>query len=138
LNLIKATTSVVIISIVFFCTAYAEENPLKGIKLGFGVDRGLGITGSMGQFNGFIGNDGVAVDYLFMKEKLESDYPLHWYIGGGGYIDWDGDFGARVPIGAEFAFAENVDAYAQVIPDLRFNHDAKFGLGIGLGVRYRF
>jgi hypothetical protein len=138
LNLIKATTSVVIISIVFFCPAYAEKNSLQGMKLGFGVDRGLGITGSIGQFNGFIGNDGVAVDYLFMQEKLESDYPLHWYIGGGGYIDWDGDFGARVPIGAEFAFAENVDAYAQVIPDLRFNHDAKFGLGIGLGVRYRF
>ena len=138
MNLIKAATSIFIISIVFFGTAHAEENPWKGLKLGFGADRGLGITGSLGKFNGFIGNDGVAVDYLFMKEKLESEYPLHWYIGGGGYVDWDGDFGARVPIGAEFAFAENVDAYVQAIPYLRFNHDAQFKLGIGLGIRYRF
>jgi hypothetical protein len=138
MNLIKAAKSVFIIAIVFFGTAHAEENSLQGMKLGFGVDRGLGITGSISQFNGFIGNDGVAVDYLFKQEKLASEYPLHWYIGGGGYIDWDGDFGARLPVGAEFTFAENIDAYAQIIPDFRFNHDAEFGLGVGLGVRYRF
>jgi hypothetical protein len=138
MKLIKTATSVFIIAILFFGTAHAEENSLKGMKLGFGIDRGFGITGAFGKFNGFIGNDGVAVDYIFMKEKIESEYPLHWYIGGGGYVDWDGDFGARVPIGAEFAFAENVDAYVQAIPYLRFNHDAQFKLGIGLGVRYRF
>jgi len=138
MNYIKATISVLIIATVFLGTAHAEESSWKGLKLGFGADRGLGISGSLGQFNGFVGNDGLAVDYLFMKEKLESEYPLHWYIGGGGYVDWDGDFGVRAPVGAEFAFAKNVDAYAQVIPHLRLNHDAKFKLGIGIGIRYQF
>ena len=63
---------------------------------------------------------------------------MNWYIGGGGYIDWEDDFGARAPVGAEIKFAKNVDAYAQAIPRVRINDKIKFGLGLGIGVRYIF
>ncbi len=119
-------------------TVHAEENAQKGIKLGFGFDRDFGITGTIGKFNGFLGNEGVAVDYIFMKKKLDKTNPLYWYIGGGGYGDWDGDFGARLPIGGEIYFAENLDAYAQIIPRLRLNNNSDFGLDFGIGVRYQF
>ena len=138
MNTLRAATSVFIISLMSFGTALSEESPLKGMKLGFGFDRGLGVTGTLGDFNGFLGNDGVAVDYIFQKQKLNEKDPLFWYIGGGGYIDWDGDFGARFPVGGEFYFAENLDAYVQVIPNLRINHSAHFGLDVGIGVRYQF
>ncbi len=104
------------------------------------VDRGWGIVGTMGKFNGFIGNDGASVDYIFNKEKLNTNEspPLYWYIGGGGYGDWDGDFGVRLPVGGEIYFAKSWDAYAQIIPRLRVNNDASFGLDFGAGVRYKF
>ncbi len=119
---------------------FAETTALKGVKLGFGFDRGFGMTGSLGKLNGFIGNDGVAVDYLFKKDtlKLEVEAPMFWYIGVGGYGDWDGDLGVRVPVGTELVFAKEFDAYAQIIPRLRVNHDAKFGIDFGIGVRYKF
>jgi hypothetical protein len=121
-------------------TVHAEDAPLKGIKLGFGFDRGWGIVGTIGKFNGFIGNDGASVDYIFKKEKLNTNEstPLYWYIGGGGYGDWDGDFGVRLPVGGEIYFAKNVDAYAQIMPRLRVNNDANFGLDFAAGVRYKF
>ena len=121
-------------------TVYAEENTLKGVKLGFGFDRGLGVVGTIGKLNGFIGNDGASVDYIFRKDKIKTNEPtpLYWYVGGGGYGDWDGDFGVRLPVGGEIYFAKNLDAYAQIMPRLRINNDAKFGLDFGVGVRYKF
>ncbi len=118
----------------------AEENLLKGIKLGFGFDRGLGVVGSVGKLNGFIGNDGVSVDYILMKNKVNGENPrdMYWYVAGGGFGDWDGDFGVRLPVGGEIYFEENLDAYAQVIPRLRVNNDARFGLDFSIGVRYQF
>ena len=64
---------------------FMNDNVLKAIKLGFGFDRGFGVVGTMGKFNGFIGNDGASVDYIFMKEKIKTNEsgPLYWYVGGG-------------------------------------------------------
>ena len=121
----------------------AENAPAKGLKLGFAFDRGFGVTGAIGNLNGFIGNKGLAVDYIFKKDtlKLNPDIKgaLYWYVGGGGYYDWDDDdTGVRLPVGAEWYFAKNLDAYAQLIPRLRVNNDAKFGLDAAVGVRYQF
>jgi len=121
--------------------AQAEDAPLKGFKLGFGFDRGFGITGSMGKINGFIGNKGIAVDYIFKRDtlKVEVKAPVHWYVGAGGYGDWkDGDLGVRLPVGVDVDFAERLDAYAQIIPRFRFNNNTDFGLDFGIGVRYAF
>ena len=120
--------------------AQSGSNALSGIKLGFGFDRGFGVVGSIENLNGFIGNDGASIDYIFKKDSLNIEMPgsVLWYIGGGGYGDWDGDIGVRLPIGAEWYFAKNLDAYAQLMPRLRVNKDAKFGLDAAIGVRYQF
>ena len=140
MNIYKTTALSLIFGLMLCGAAQSEDAPLKGIKLGFGFDRGFGIVGSMGNFNGFIGNDGASVDYVLKKEKFKSEEPtpLYWYVGAGGYGDWDGDFGVRLPVGGEVYFAKNLDAYAQVIPRLRVNHSAKFGLDFAAGVRYQF
>lgn len=140
----KITALSFICTYVSISTVQAQENVLKDVKLGFGYDRGFGVIGTIGQFNGFIGNDGVAVDYIFLKNKLDESNPLYWYVGGGGFGDWNGDFGARLPVGVEFYFAQNLDAYAQVMPRFRFrdnngNNDiGDFGLDYAIGVRYQF
>ncbi len=137
---LKNATTVFFCVLFFVTTAQAEENALKGMKLGFGFDRGFGVTGSVGKLNGFIGNDGVALDYVLNREalKLEVNKPVFWYVAVGAYGDWDGDIGVRLPLGAELYFTDRVDAYAQIMPRLRVNHDAKFGLDFAIGVRYQF
>ena len=140
MNIYKTTILSLIFWLMLCGSAQSEDAPLKGIKLGFGFDRGLGVVGSTGNFNGFIGNDGASVDYVLKKEEFKSEEPtpLYWYVGAGGYGDWDGDFGVRLPVGGEVYFAKNLDAYAQLIPRLRVNNDAKFGLDFAAGVRYQF
>jgi len=118
----------------------AEDSAMQGVKLGFAFDQGFGVTGSLKNFNGFVGNDGFAIDYIFHKEplKLEAPGQMFWYIGAGGYHDWDSDTGVRVPIGAEWDFAKSLDAYAQIIPGARVNNDAEFNLDAAIGIRYQF
>jgi len=120
---------------------HAEESAMKGVKLGFGFDQGFGATGSFKNFNGFIGNDGFAIDYIFKKEPMKVDAPgqMFWYIGGGGYRNWnDNETGARVPVGAEWDFSKDFDAYAQIIPGLNVNDDPDFNLDAAIGIRYKF
>ena len=146
MKIIKVAVLSCFCALMLIGTAQAEEAPLKGVKLGFGFDRGFGVVGGLGKFYGFLGNDGVAVDYNFMKKPLnaEGTKGLYWYISGGGFVDWDGDWGARLPVGGEFYFAENLDAYAQIIPRFKVNNNdnnnsgGDFGLDFGIGVRYQF
>ncbi len=140
MKMIRTISAVFLASLMLLGTTHAEQAPLKNLKLGFGFDRGFGITGSVGDLNGFIGNKGVSVDYIFNKDDLNVDanVPVFWYVGAGGYGDWDGDLAVRLPVGIQVDFAKRVDGYAQLMPRFRFNNNTDFGLDFGIGVRYQF
>ncbi len=125
---------------------HAEESALKGVKLGFGFDQGFGVAGSIDKFNGFIGNDGIAVDYIFARGRFNKTDPVNWYVGGGGFGEWGDGAGIRVPFGVELSFAKTTepsfakhwDIYGQLTPNLKLGNDSKFGLDAGIGLRYLF
>ena len=132
-----AVNSICVVLLTF--TAFVEDSASEGIKLGFGFDRDFGVVAQFhGDVNGFIGNKGAAIDFLFVKDTLKMEAPASWYVGAGGYGDWDGDVGARLPVGVELNFAKNMDAFAQMIPRLRFNNNTDFGLDFAIGARYQF
>lgn len=110
-------------------------------KFGFGVDRGLGVTAQLeNRFNLFVGNDGIAGDYLFSRGswgEIES-MPVNWYVGGGAWADWNKGFGVRLPLGVELNFAPSWQAYAQIAPDLDLDDGAKFGVQGAIAIRYSF
>jgi hypothetical protein len=140
MNMVSTTTAVFLTSSILLSTAHADQAPIKNLKLGFGFDRGFGITGAIGKLNGFIGNDGASIDYIFSKSNLNVDanVQVFWYVGAGGYGDWDGDLAVRLPVGIQVDFANRVDGYAQIMPRFRFNNNTDFGLDFGVGVRYQF
>jgi hypothetical protein len=132
----KLTPTLCLSTLILFATA-AEAD----VKAGFGIDRGLGITAQFdNNVNLFVGNDGIAADYLFSRgqwNELEGA-PLNWYIGGGAFADWNKGFGVRVPVGVELNFAPRWQAFAQIAPDLDLDDGAKFGIQGALAVRYSF
>ena len=141
MKIFKTVILATVITLLHTGAAQAEDAPLKGMKLGFGFDRGFGLTGSIGKFNGFLGDKGFAVDYLFMQGplKIEVNAPVTWYIGAGGYGDWnDGDLGVRLPVGVQLPVAKRLDVYGQAIPRFRFNNNSDFGIDFGIGIRYQF
>ena len=119
---------------------YSCHAPIKNFNMVFGLVCGFGMTGSAGNLNDFIGNDCVSIDYVFNKYKLNVDVnvPVFWYVGVGGYGDWDGDIAVRLPVGVQVNFTKRVDGYAQAMPRFRFNNNTDFGLDFAAGVRYLF
>jgi len=107
-------------------------------KVGFAVDKGLGITAQFGNINAFIGDDGISADYLFAQGKLGQNAPVNWFVGAGAFTGWNKGFGVRLPVGLTFSFAKEWDVYVQVAPELDIDSNADFGVGSALGVRHAF
>lgn len=109
------------------------------VKLGIGVDQGLGMNLKLDDtFNIFAGNNGMAFDYHVVRGSLSTSTPLSYFVGVGGYYEWDDDFGMRVPVGLDWSFASNWNLYGHVNPEVQFHRKAKFKVGAGFGVSYRF
>ena len=77
---------------------------------------------------------------ILEKDFLDSEVkgPAYWYIGSGGYGNWNGDSGLRLPVGVEWYFEKKLDVYGQLIPHLKIVDTLKFGFDFGFGVRYQF
>lgn len=144
MKFVKNAVLSMVCALLFVGTVQAEDKLLKGLKLGFGFDQGFSVVANKGNINAALGDKGVAIDYLFLRGDLKLDGTLKpkWFVGGGGFVEWDGDFGARLPIGAELYFAERLDAYVAFIPRFRINNNnndnTDFGLDFAIGVRYQF
>lgn len=117
------------------------------IGIGFGTDMGFGITAQFNEkINIQVGNAGVAADYLFLSGGFDSSDVVTWYVGAGaGYYfgEWTahaGDIDLRVPLGFDWNFGKQFDAYAQAIPGMRILESGGMGFGYNgaVGIRYFF
>ncbi len=111
------------------------------IEVGFGYDQGLGVMLQLNdQINGFVGNDGMTVDYLFARGAVTQieEMPVSWYVGGGAFVEWDDGYGVRVPFGLELHMTPRWEGYVQLAPELDFDGKEKFGVDGAIGIRYRF
>lgn len=115
----------------------AAEDP--NISVGLGYDQDLSVIFDLNStFRMTAGNDGMAMDYVFKRGDIESETDINWFLGAGGYYEWDDDFGARLPLGVEVHFADKWEIYAQVHPELGISDGLDFGVGASFGVTYSF
>jgi len=123
-------------------SALISTHSTAAVKVGVGFDQGFGVTGQFDNINAFVGDDGIAADYIFKRGSFSENFPLNWYIGGGAFLGWDNGAGVRLPLGLNMAFNAKWDAYFQVHPELDFDHgknsDTNFSAAAAIGVRYRF
>ncbi|RHW75870.1 hypothetical protein [Colwellia sp. RSH04] len=112
------------------------------VKVGLGFDQGFGVTAQFNNINAFVGNDGIAGDYIFKRGSFNEDTPFNWYVAGGAFLGWDHGVGVRLPLGLNMAFDSKWDGYLQFQPELDFDHgknsDTNFSADFSIGVRYRF
>ncbi|WGY47445.1 hypothetical protein [Vibrio sp. ABG19] len=118
--------------------AYAQQDP--NLKVGLAVDQQLSAVLEVNnQYRFTLGNQGAAFDYIAKRGSFNNpDVPFDWYVGVGGWAEWDDDFGARVPLGLDWQINQNLNVYGQVHPELQLHNDTELQLGAALGVTYRF
>lgn len=129
--------SILVLTLLSTTSVNADNN--LNIKAGFAVDMGFGASILINdKFNVMIGNDGIASDYTFKKGRFDDEIPFTWYVGGGAYAKWNKGFGIRLPLGLNYNFAKQWNAYAQITPDFDFDNDVEFGAQGAIGLRYSF
>lgn len=128
--------------LVILASSMLISTAASAVKVGLGFDQGFGVTAQFDNINAFIGNDGIAGDYIFKRGSFSEDTPFNWYIAGGAFLGWDHGAGIRLPLGINMPFDSKWDGYFQVFPELDFDHgsrsDVKFSADLAIGVRYRF
>lgn len=121
-------------------SASANEQNKTDLSIGMAVDQGLSVVAELdNQYRFTLGNDGGAFDYIVASGKLDDNMPVSWYVGVGGWSEWEGkDFGARVPLGLKWDLSRGWDFYGQVQPELDLYSGAELKIGGALGIKYSF
>lgn len=120
--------------------AETAQTPDK-LSLGLAMDKGLSAVAELGnQYRFTVGNEGGAFDYILTRGSFDANVPFTWYVGVGGYVDWDDndDFGARVPLGLNWQVSKGWDVYGQIHPELNLYSGPELQLGGAVGVKYTF
>ncbi|MEF1291588.1 hypothetical protein [Vibrio sp. M260118] len=120
--------------------AVAEEPKSTDLTVGMAVDQQLSVVVELDhQYRFIVGNDGGAFDYILKRGSFEANTPVTWYVGAGGWSEWDGkEFGARIPLGLNWNLSKGWDMYGQVHPELNLYGGPELQIGAALGVKYSF
>ncbi len=118
----------------------ANDSDSTDLSVGIAADQALSVVVELDQTYRFtIGNDGGAFDYIMKRGVFEGEAPVSWYVGVGGWSEWDHkEFGARVPVGLKWQLSSGWDMYGQVHPELNFYGGPELQLGGAVGVKYTF
>ncbi|MBD1557944.1 hypothetical protein HC752_13470 [Vibrio sp. S9_S30] len=138
----RITSSLTALMLMMGVSQAAMAEPLSNgeWKFGIAIDQGVSAVAQyQDTYNFAIGNHGVSADYLLKKGRFDAtDVPFTWYFGVGGWIGWKESFGPRLPVGLDWDFAKDWDAYAQIAPGLNVHKGLNLGIDGSLGIRYAF
>ncbi|MBR9876130.1 hypothetical protein L3V31_11695 [Vibrio sp. J1-1] len=119
--------------------AAMAANGASDLAVGMAVDQQLSVVVEIDNtYRGIIGNDGMAFDYIAKRGTFDQNIPVTWYVGVGGWYEWDDEFGVRVPLGVNWDLSQGWDVYAQLHPELDLYKGADLQLGGAVGVKYSF
>lgn len=116
-----------------------QNNHAKDLAVGMAVDQQLSVVVELdSQYRFILGNQGAAFDYIFKRGDFNGEVPLNWYVGLGGWAEWDDDFGVRLPLGVDFQLSKGWQLYGQVHPQLNLYKGPELEVGGALGIKYQF
>lgn len=120
-------------------SAAMAANQPADLAVGMAVDQQLSVVVEIDKtYRGIIGNDGMAFDYIAKRGSFDQSVPVTWYVGVGGWYEWDDEFGLRVPLGVNWDLSQGWDVYAQIHPELDLYKGADLQVGEAVGVKYSF
>jgi hypothetical protein len=118
----------------------ADDSSPADLSVGMAWDQDLSVVVELDNDYRFtIGNEGGAFDYILRRGEFGSNTPVSWYVGVGGWSEWDHkEFGARVPIGLNWRLGQGWDMYGQIQPELNLYSGPELQIGGAVGIKYTF
>ncbi|EIJ6616278.1 hypothetical protein [Vibrio parahaemolyticus] len=129
----------IILAVGLISSSAMAANEPANLSVGMAVDQQLSVVVEVdNKYRGIIGNDGMAFDYIAKRGAFDHNMPITWYVGVGGWYEWDDEFGIRVPLGVNWDLSKGWDVYAQIHPELDLYKGPDLQLGGAVGVKYSF
>ncbi|EGR1699991.1 hypothetical protein HYN73_19650 [Vibrio parahaemolyticus] len=129
----------IILAVGLISSSAMAANEPANLSVGMAVDQQLSVVVEVdNKYRGIIGNDGMAFDYIAKRGAFNLNMPITWYVGVGGWYEWDDEFGIRVPLGVNWDLSKGWDVYAQIHPELDLYKGPDLQLGGAVGVKYSF
>ncbi|ELJ8840249.1 hypothetical protein [Vibrio parahaemolyticus] len=129
----------IILAVGLISSSAMAANEPANLSVGMAVDQQLSVVVEVdNKYRGIIGNDGMAFDYIAKRGAFDQNMPITWYVGAGGWYEWDDEFGIRVPLGVNWDLSKGWDVYAQIHPELDLYKGPDLQLGGAVGVKYSF
>ncbi|EJF4090211.1 hypothetical protein DFX34_RS11480 [Vibrio parahaemolyticus] len=129
----------IILAVGLISSSAMAANEPANLSVGMAVDQQLSVVVEVdNKYRGIIGNDGMAFDYIAKRGAFDQSMPITWYVGVGGWYEWDDEFGIRVPLGVNWDLSKGWDVYAQIHPELDLYKGPDLQLGGAVGVKYSF
>ncbi|EJR0681198.1 hypothetical protein NX625_003093 [Vibrio parahaemolyticus] len=129
----------IILAVGLISSSAMAANEPANLSVGMAVDQQLSVVVEVdNKYRGIIGNDGMAFDYIAKRGAFDQNMPITWYVGFGGWYEWDDEFGIRVPLGVNWDLSKGWDVYAQIHPELDLYKGPDLQLGGAVGVKYSF
>ncbi len=129
----------IILAVGLISSSAMAANEPANLSVGMAVDQQLSVVVEVdNKYRGIIGNDGMAFDYIAKRGAVDQNMPITWYVGVGGWYEWDDEFGIRVPLGVNWDLSKGWDVYAQIHPELDLYKGPDLQLGGAVGVKYSF
>ncbi|MEA5244887.1 hypothetical protein [Vibrio parahaemolyticus] len=129
----------IILAVGLISSSAMAANEPANLSVGMAVDQQLSVVVEVdNKYRGIIGNDGMAFDYIAKRGEFDQNMPITWYVGVGGWYEWDDEFGIRVPLGVNWDLSKGWDVYAQIHPELDLYKGPDLQLGGAVGVKYSF
>ncbi|EID0695797.1 hypothetical protein BBM25_07375 [Vibrio parahaemolyticus] len=129
----------IILAVGLISSSAMAANEPANLSVGMAVDQQLSVVVEVdNKYRGIIGNDGMAFDYIAKRGVFDQNMPITWYVGVGGWYEWDDEFGIRVPLGVNWDLSKGWDVYAQIHPELDLYKGPDLQLGGAVGVKYSF
>ena len=135
----KAVKKQILLAATILPSAVMAADGAKNFSVGMAVDQELSVVVEIDdKYRGIIGNDGMAFDFIAKRGTFDQSMPLTWYVGVGGWYEWDDEFGLRVPLGLNWDLSKGWDLYAQIHPEVDFYKGPDLQIGGALGIKYNF
>ncbi|GAL17587.1 hypothetical protein JCM19235_6140 [Vibrio maritimus] len=104
-----------------------------------GADTKRGVTFQFDKVIVGVKDNYVNGGFAFLEKPISAEHNISWFVEGGVGYNWNSErVDIHAPVGLRWEPVKNLDVDLFATPEVKFNDGADVGVGVDLGVSWKF
>ncbi|MCL9773121.1 hypothetical protein [Vibrio methylphosphonaticus] len=126
-------------SILFVVTSFFAMMATATHAFELGVDSKRGVTFQFDNIIVGVNDNYVNGGMALMQKPISQEHNISWFVEGGVGYNWHSEaIDIHAPVGIRWEPVKNLDVDLFATPEVKFNNGADLGVGVDLGVSWKF